>query len=962
MSIPQECHGFVLQRSKAIPARGITMHMYKHKKFGCEFLYVESQEPTNTFCVHVRTPLINDSGTPHMLEHLVLNGSKKYPIKNCFFRLLSRSYSCFMNALTFPELTAFPFSTINEKDFFNNLDVYLDCVFHPNLSELDFLAECHHLEFQDNDPEKELKHSGVILNEMSGSFSDPSRIFSNKLRRILYPDSVTRFCAGGMPSEIPNAKLSELRYLHDTYYHPVNAQFTFFGRIKIEKVFEKVAQSIDSFEFIQNPYNWSHFDLKDWEAPKHVDISVSSDPQLPIEEQYALTVSYVIKKPITDDHLVSGISSLAELLADHNDSPLKKALVDTGISKTATISFNTSNYYPALHINVKGMSKDKFEVAEKAIFECLQEVYEKGVDIDRFEDDIHNKRLSNKMQSSNTGISLLYSTIIQWIHGADPLELFDFSKNLEILNENGHKPDYFKNLLKEYLIDNKHCVIARTIPDATYFETEQQKAKEDLQKLKDSLTEAQKQEIVEQFKQIDVCQKAEQPIDLLPSIHTEDLGDGVKFRPPDVVKDGVAMFVTNTDGLSRIFVTMELPKDFPDVNCVSFLLTTMMKLGAGPYNDVEFEKFVNKWFSMATLTSLCRKRDDGEAPLTLEFAAYVLDDEIEKFGEIVKYVLTECHFDNYDRLEKTMKEAVLMITRNLRSNPLTFIQRLASGTISDFMAFNHRMGGIDGMKALLKLLTEKTPQEISVLLKNLLEVILKVAKFEVVCSVSKEKQEKVFNVAKQIVNDLKDYSQKLNTSYEKVDNTSLLPYSKPIYVSLPMKSGYMCCCSKVHLDNDVERFRFEVLSQIMKHEVFTKVFRELRGCYGANVDYDTNSEIFSIKTYRDLHPCENSKMIFDLIEQSKSAVNKETVEHACIKLLTHLDQPDPPQVDGLWNYIFKTKKELYNLARETFLDTKPEHLMPLFDKIPKEFATTVITCESVEKAPEDWEILKIEGI
>lgn len=184
-------HGFVLTESRFFPEHNFTANLYVHEKYGCPFLDINTTDKHNFFAVTFRTTCTDDTGATHVLEHMSLGGSKNFPIRSIFSELHKRSMAVFMNALASIEWTAYPFSTTNEKDFHNLLDVYMDAVFNPLLDETTFEYECRHLEFEVfDDPNTSLKHSGVAYNEMNGVFSHPSERFSSLARGCLYPDSV----------------------------------------------------------------------------------------------------------------------------------------------------------------------------------------------------------------------------------------------------------------------------------------------------------------------------------------------------------------------------------------------------------------------------------------------------------------------------------------------------------------------------------------------------------------------------------------------------------------------------------------------------------------------------------------------------------------------------------------------------------------------------------------------------
>ena len=287
MSVPKELHGFVLKDTHEYKDCGYTGHLYQNAKFKCPFLYICTEDTNNFFSVHFRTPAEDNTGKSHMLEHLSRRGSEKFPIRNILFELRKRSYSTYINAFTTSGYTAFPFGSTNQIDFFNDLDVYLDSVFHPQLTEVNFLSECHHLYFEDGDPNKPLHHGGVIYNEMNGKYYRQSIIFNHKMNEEFFIDSPYRFSSGGIPNEVVKATFESVVNHHRKYYHPVNAFFYLYCNksFPFEQVFEKVSQVIEKFDVIESPFHPEIYKMKPWTEFKTATIDAPADEKTPIEEQ-----------------------------------------------------------------------------------------------------------------------------------------------------------------------------------------------------------------------------------------------------------------------------------------------------------------------------------------------------------------------------------------------------------------------------------------------------------------------------------------------------------------------------------------------------------------------------------------------------------------------------------------------------------------------------------------------------
>jgi len=283
-SVGQEVEGFHVDTAVVYPSLSLAVYTFTHKRSKAQFVHVERDDTDNAFCVGFRTMPRDDSGVAHILEHTVLCGSKKYPVRDPFFLLIRKSFATFMNAMTRAEATYYPFSTQNEQDFHNLLDVYLDAVFFPLIREKDFKQEGHRIEpvglfkddeagedegeeeeeggsdeageaksesdekkktedGDDNEIPQKFEFKGVVFNEMKGDISDPRSWLFGRVSRHLHTTSIYRNNSGGDPVAIPNLSHEQLVDFHATHYHPGNSIFMTYGHRapvldKVNKVIE----------------------------------------------------------------------------------------------------------------------------------------------------------------------------------------------------------------------------------------------------------------------------------------------------------------------------------------------------------------------------------------------------------------------------------------------------------------------------------------------------------------------------------------------------------------------------------------------------------------------------------------------------------------------------------------------------------------------------------------------------
>lgn len=360
MNPPKKVHDFVFKGMHKYNQLNMNGYLYQNEKFGCPFCYFTSDDTNNFFAVQIRTTPENNIGIPHMLEHLILFGSKKYQIRNIFQELGKRTYSTNINAETKANYTFFHFNSTNQIDLLNNLDVILDCVYHPSFSETNFMSECHHLRFKNGDPNESLIHSGVIYNEILDDFSYESK----KCMENLYPNTPIALEFGGSPEDIPKSTYDQVIKYHHKYYHPSNSFFFFYcnKNFPIEQIFEKITEIIDQFLVIESIFTTKIYQMEPWTNPKSIVIDSPSDEREDLDDQQLLYINYVINEPITNDDLMINLEDLVSILGHTNNSPLYQELVVPGHVHYIWMEFNDENYYPDIEITVEGFPEESIDL------------------------------------------------------------------------------------------------------------------------------------------------------------------------------------------------------------------------------------------------------------------------------------------------------------------------------------------------------------------------------------------------------------------------------------------------------------------------------------------------------------------------------------------------------------------------------------------------------------------------
>lgn len=473
-------NSFKLIREQFVREFNGTVKEYRHEPTGAEIISVENTHNNKVFGITFRTPPSDSTGVSHILEHTVLCGSRKYPLKDPFVQLLKGSLQTFLNAMTYPDKTVYPVASQNEQDFYNLVDVYLDAVFFPRITPAFFRQEGWHYELENLDAPLTCK--GVVYNEMKGVYSSPDSLLLERSQQALFPDTTYGLDSGGNPDEIPNLTYQEFRKFHENHYHPSNARIFFYGNDNPERRLQILGEYLDGFHPLENPPDSSIPLQKPFEKP------------VTIEESYAAGESgqhafITVNWAIPDGILHFALIILDQILTGNSGSPLRKALIESGLGEDlAGFGLETSLRQPAWSIGMKGVNvspeqsergpanagqrpqgESNLDKVEKLIFQTLENLVQNGIDrgdieaaMNSFEFDLRE----NNHGSFPQGLSVMLNMLETWLYGWDPLGLAAYEYPLAELKEKiAGNPRYFEELIENILLKNPHRATVRLIPD-----------------------------------------------------------------------------------------------------------------------------------------------------------------------------------------------------------------------------------------------------------------------------------------------------------------------------------------------------------------------------------------------------------------------------------------------------------------------------------------------------------------
>ena len=519
-------HGFRVSRMSHIEEVNADAYLMEHVKSGARLLYLDSDDDNKVFYICFRTTPDNSKGTPHIMEHSTLCGSRKYPLKEPFVELAKGSLNTFLNAITWPDKTMYPIASRNMVDFHNLMDVYLDAVFYPNcLKDPQILMqEGWHYELENK--EASLTYNGVVYNEMKGALSSPEAIMEDRATERLFPDNTYGVESGGDPEVIPMLSFREFTEFHRRFYHPSNSYIYLYGDMDIEK----------TLAYIDEEY-LSHFDRR------NVDSAVRT--QSGFKKRVSATCPYGIAEQESEkgkaihalyiaasDHM-STKESLAfrilnYVLIDMDGAPLKKAVMDAGLGSDLSGGYCDSYKQPVWTIEVTGSEVEKQEQFAQVIDGTLRTLALDGIDKDMLDAALNRTEFTsreNDYQGRPKGLFYGVRAMDLWLYDRDPMAALRYIDDIKELRE-GIRNGYFESLLLKYVIKNPHQVLITMKPEKGLTEKNNAATAEKLAAYKLSLTDEQLEDIMASTKALKKRQasmETEEALKTIPLLSREDL-------------------------------------------------------------------------------------------------------------------------------------------------------------------------------------------------------------------------------------------------------------------------------------------------------------------------------------------------------------------------------------------------------------------------------------------------------
>jgi len=651
---------FTLIQNRNIPEINATGKLFVHDQTGARLLSVINNDENKCFGITFRTPPADSNGVAHIMEHSVLCGSRKYPVKEPFVEIIKGSLQTFVNAFTYPDKTCYPLASQNLKDFYNLIDVYLDAVLYPLIPEHTMQQEGWHYEI--DAPDSPLTFKGVVFNEMKGAYSSPDDLLGDKSRNSLYPDNSYGFDSGGDPLFIPDLTYAAFKNFHDTYYHPSNAYIYFYGDDPEEERLNILENWLKDFER-KEPDSQIPLQAR-FSAPKKMTYPYDSGDSA--EAKSYLTLNWMLTEAVDVQNTLD-ISLLAHILLGTPASPLKRALIESGLGEDVTGGYEEQLRQTMFSAGMTGVQQENLEKVEALILETLGRLVRDGIDPKTIAASMNTVEFHLREQNSGRfprGLSLMLSTLTTWLYDGDPMDGLAFEAPLATLKEKISAGRHFESLIEEHLLNNQHRTTVMLIPDAEEGKRREAKETERLAKAKAGMSPDEIQRMIAQAAELKLRQEtpdSPEALDSIPSLALSDIDRKIKPLPivalqasetPVLYHD---LFTNGIVYLDLGFDLHALPQELlPYTGLLGRLLLEM-----GTEQD-DFVKLTQRigcatgGIRSTTINSAVRTSDRSAAWFFLRGKAVA--SQSAALLDILKDILLTARFDNRERLRQIVLE------------------------------------------------------------------------------------------------------------------------------------------------------------------------------------------------------------------------------------------------------------------------------------------------------------------
>jgi len=895
--------GYTVVRREPLERLEGTYLELEHERTGARHIHVECPDDNNAFAVFFPTVPKDDTGVAHILEHVVLAGSQKFPVRDPFFSMTRRSLATFMNAFTSADWTMYPFSSRNAKDYLNLLEVYLDATFFPRLSEDSFKQEGIRFEFEDPaDPTSGLRYKGVVFNEMKGALASPQAAVQRLVGRALFPQLTYEHISGGDPEHIPDLTWDHLRKFHAVHYHPSNAYFYTYGDKPLEETLAMIEENVlKHFERIQ--VDTSIPDVKRFTKPIR---EVEPYPAMAGEDNTRKAQALVawVTVPTGDSFSLLAMKVLAEVLLGNAGSPLRKALIDSKLGTAMADGSGLQDDYreTVFGAGLKDIAPEDAEKVEKVVLDTLYRIVDEGVDQAQVDAAIHHLEFE-KRERSNAGfpyaLKVLFTTLAPYYYGGDPYDALNFDADLARLERDRTESRFFEGLIQTELLDNQHRGLLTVIPDTELEERKRRKELDRLAAVEATLSEADKARIVAEALRIKLDQEAKQDLSTLPTLELTDIPmkfEDVLSREAPVGAARSEFFPLPTNGVTYIDIRSDfsaLSADEKDL--LPLFGRALTQSGAAGQDYVEIAKRIAAYTggigAAAQVQSLAGSEDYLQS---FVISGKALDRNAKPFIDLMTDLTARLEIEP-SRLREIIAETATRLESSIANLGFQFAILLAQAKLSSEGALNDRLQGI-GMLHVMRDLAKLEDGDLEGVVKKLDAIRTKLFR--------KESVALVVTCEESMIETLKPLLAAFDGALPG-GATNRLPEKPPRLDAVteartaPLPVAFNVRIYKTVRYQDPDAPVLLVLANYLRDTFLHRELREKGGAYGGYAQANTGGGSFYFGSYRD----PNIVRTFDTYDAAvrwvtDGEIEPEALKEAILGACGDVDPLESPDIKG----------------------------------------------------------------
>lgn len=917
-------------------------YVLRHKKSGAKIALLSNEDKNKVFYIGFRTPPKDSTGVAHILEHSVLCGSKKFPLKDPFIELAKGSLNTFLNAMTYPDKTIYPVASCNDKDFQNLMHVYLDAVFYPNIYKEDkiFRQEGWHYEMEN--VEDDLKINGVVYNEMKGVYSSPDDVVERKIMDSLFPNHTYGIESGGDPDVIPSLSYEEFLDFHRKYYHPCNSYIYLYGDMDMAEKLDFIDKEyLSSFEQIEVDSVIPKAPVFDKMQEVTSEYSVMSEEEMKDAAYLSFAVN-VAERGNKEHYMAFPILDYA--ICSSQGAPIKKALIEKGIGDDVYSTLEMGISQPYFAIIAKNTSEDKKEVFLNTIRDVVKDLVENGIDkkallagLNVFEFQYREADFGSYPKGLAYGLDMLDS----WLY--DDKKVFDFIEANDIYKKLREEIDngYFEKLLKESILENTNASMIIVSPKLNMNEEKEEALAKKLEEYKNSLSKEALENIVFETKALKEYQEKEEPkevLETIPLLKREDIGKETLKLKNELKKTkgaDILMHDIETNGIAY----MRFMFDISDVAEDKLVYVGLMKnlIGLMDTKNYTYGELYNEIHirtgGIGVLTNFFPNYERKEDyKLTLDVKSKVLFGKLQPAYEIMEEMILRTNF----RDKKRLKELLLEMKAKTQSSFVSAGHSLAAGRALSYVSvankISEQLKGLEQYRFLEELI-EKFDERIDDVIWTMEELCRQIFVKErllVDYTGTMEGYQEVENICQMLYDVL--------PSKKEGKGTLISPNCEVLNEAFKTSGQvqFVCRAGNFAKKGLVYTGALKVLRVMMGYDYLWNNVRVKGGAYGCMCSFMRNGDSFFV-SYRDPNLKKTVEIYENISEYLRNyEADERIITQYIIGTVSDLDSPLTPSAYGAYSlnaYLSKVTEDMLQKDRDEVLNVTEEDIRKLADYV-----------------------------